>query len=168
MTTSTKAIWAIIASLSCAVLGIWFVWYRTVGGFGNTGTIGDTIGGIAGPILNLAGMIVVYLSLREQLRANNDQNIAISSEIKRSNEEVLLKSTEHLIDAASQAIKNAAMSERDVKQAIQGFEQNRVQDNQGRGSEWHINNLLSLDHALLTAAALATMAYNRVADAKFP
>ncbi|GAB2954987.1 hypothetical protein GCM10027048_20740 [Hymenobacter coalescens] len=38
-----------------------------------TGTLGDTIGGIAGPILNFAGLIIVYFSLREQFNANQSQ-----------------------------------------------------------------------------------------------
>jgi hypothetical protein len=38
-----------------------------------TGQIGDTIGGIAGPILNFVGLLVVYFSLREQTRASNQQ-----------------------------------------------------------------------------------------------
>ncbi|SHK71230.1 hypothetical protein [Hymenobacter psychrotolerans] len=41
--------------------------------FSNTGQIGDTIGGIAGPFLNLTGLIIVYFSFKQQLEANNKQ-----------------------------------------------------------------------------------------------
>jgi len=46
-------------------------------GLSSTGQIGDTIGGIAGPIINIAGSILIYLSFISQNRANQlqgDQN----------------------------------------------------------------------------------------------
>lgn len=52
-----------------------------------TGAIGDTIGGIAGPVLNLTGLIIVYFSLREQFRANQIQLKSLKKEKRRSRNE---------------------------------------------------------------------------------
>ncbi|MDJ1500678.1 hypothetical protein [Xanthocytophaga agilis] len=52
--------------------------------FSQTGQIGDTIGGITAPIINLIGSILVYLSFREQLKANNLQRKALANEIKQN------------------------------------------------------------------------------------
>ena len=49
-----------------------------------TGQIGDTIGGIASPIIGLMGAVLVYLSFREQIEANTIQRDALRNEIKRS------------------------------------------------------------------------------------
>lgn len=38
--------------------------------FEHTGDIGDTIGGITSPFVGLLGAVLVYLALREQIRAN--------------------------------------------------------------------------------------------------
>lgn len=66
-----------------------------------TGPLGDTIGGIAGPILNLTGLVVVYFSFREQLRANQIQMDALSKEIRQRNTDETLKvierATQHLV-----------------------------------------------------------------------
>lgn len=40
--------------------------------FRNTGQIGDTIGGITGPIINMIGSYLVYLALKAQLEANQE------------------------------------------------------------------------------------------------
>jgi len=34
--------------------------------FSNTGSIGDTIGGITAPIINLIGALLVYITFKEQ------------------------------------------------------------------------------------------------------
>lgn len=41
--------------------------------FSNSGQIGDTIGGITGPFLNLLGIVFVYFAYMEQLEANKIQ-----------------------------------------------------------------------------------------------
>jgi hypothetical protein len=43
-------------------------------GLTQTGQIGDTSGGIFGPFLNLAGLVLVYISFKEQLEANKIQH----------------------------------------------------------------------------------------------
>lgn len=50
-----------------------FVLSRDIGlpSFSDTGPIGDTIGGLASPFLNLLGSLLIYLSFQEQLEAND-------------------------------------------------------------------------------------------------
>jgi hypothetical protein len=52
--------------------------------FSDKGEIGDTIGGISGPIINLIGAILVYKSFREQYESNVIQRLALDNEIKQS------------------------------------------------------------------------------------
>lgn len=51
----------------------------------DTGQIGDTIGGIAAPIVGILGAVLVYMSFKEQLEANRIQRNALNDEILRSN-----------------------------------------------------------------------------------
>ncbi len=55
--------------------------------FSEKGQIGDTIGGITAPIVNLIGAFLVYISFREQLRANTIQNRNFTTEQERNNKE---------------------------------------------------------------------------------
>lgn len=48
--------------------------------FSNTGQIGDTIGGITAPIINLIGALLVYVSFQAQIEANRIQAKALSDE----------------------------------------------------------------------------------------
>lgn len=48
--------------------------------FSNTGQVGDTIGGITAPIINLLGVILVYLSFQTQIKANKIQTDALEEE----------------------------------------------------------------------------------------
>lgn len=51
--------------------------------FSNTGEIGDTIGGITAPIINLIGAFLVYVSFQAQLEANRIQVKALNDEKSR-------------------------------------------------------------------------------------
>lgn len=50
--------------------------------FSETGSIGDTIGGITAPIINLFAAFLVYLAFREQVKANDIQVEALDEERK--------------------------------------------------------------------------------------
>ena len=50
--------------------------------FTNTGSIGDTIGGITAPIINIFAALLVYLAFREQVKANDIQVEALNEERK--------------------------------------------------------------------------------------
>ena len=52
--------------------------------FSNTGQIGDTIGGITAPIVNLLGAFIVYISFMAQVKANEIQQTALEDEKKRN------------------------------------------------------------------------------------
>jgi hypothetical protein len=62
--------------------------------FTTTGQIGDTIGGITAPIVNLISAVLIYLSFRQQLLANEIQIDLINAEknkdISRSERELLI------------------------------------------------------------------------------
>ena len=51
--------------------------------FSSTGQIGDTIGGITGPIINLIGAFLVYISYQAQIKANKIQSDALAEEKTR-------------------------------------------------------------------------------------
>lgn len=51
--------------------------------FTETGQIGDTIGGISGPIINLIGAYLVYISFQAQIEANRIQATALKDEKER-------------------------------------------------------------------------------------
>jgi hypothetical protein len=66
--------------------------------FSQSGQIGDTIGGITAPIINLLGAILVYLSFNEQIKANNLQRGSLDNEIKKNIEQRNYNSIIHDID----------------------------------------------------------------------
>jgi len=55
--------------------------------FSNTGQIGDTIGGITAPIINLVGAYLVYISFQAQINANKIQSDALRDEKLERNRE---------------------------------------------------------------------------------
>jgi hypothetical protein len=173
MSTSTRAAIAILTGLTVAIAGVLWVYFTPSiqAEFQSSGAVGDTIGGITGPILNFVGMIVVYFSLLEQLKANNAQNRAISEELRRSNEEVLLQSTENIIEAAQAAILAQVPTIRDIERKISGYEDELLGDTVIRKAgdlDMQMKQFENLDHHLLTSAALMTTAYERIIDRSFP
>lgn len=48
--------------------------------FKDTDAIGDTIGGITAPFLNLAGAVLIYLSFSQQMEANKIQFNALKED----------------------------------------------------------------------------------------
>lgn len=72
--------------------------------FTKTGSIGDTIGGIAGPILNLTGLILVYFSFQQQMHANKKQWKAFKIERDNINEENLKFKQEEVFDIINKSI----------------------------------------------------------------
>jgi hypothetical protein len=55
--------------------------------FSETGQIGDTIGGIMGPFINLFAAVLVFISFKEQVKANHIQSKALQEE-KTSNQDM--------------------------------------------------------------------------------
>ena len=50
--------------------------------FNETGEIGDTIGGITSPVINIIGSILIYISFKAQINANKIQFKAMKKEIQ--------------------------------------------------------------------------------------
>ncbi len=73
-TMDRKAIWLGMAALA-GILGLPFVVTQCTFGYelgvDDANEIGDTLGGILGPFIGLISSILVYLALREQIKANN-------------------------------------------------------------------------------------------------
>jgi hypothetical protein len=72
--------------------------------FTRTGQIGDTVGGLTSPIIGFLGAILVYLSFRQQLKANKLQRDALSDEIKRNQQDRRYNSISHDIDVLREEI----------------------------------------------------------------
>lgn len=70
--------------------------------FSNTGAIGDTIGGITAPIINIIGAYLVYISFKTQLDANKIQIKALNDEKERfSNQSVYQNHINHFEEIKS-------------------------------------------------------------------
>jgi hypothetical protein len=52
--------------------------------FSTTGNIGDTIGGITAPIINLLGAILIYISFQKQVESNDIQRKALKDQMDES------------------------------------------------------------------------------------
>ena len=55
--------------------------------FSNSGQIGDTIGGITAPIINLIGAILIFISFKAQITANRIQFKLLNNEIESQNKD---------------------------------------------------------------------------------
>lgn len=64
------------------LVGPWIFTREGIVDFSHTGEIGDTIGGITSPIINLIGAFLVYLSFRAQMKANIINFDFLSLELK--------------------------------------------------------------------------------------
>lgn len=87
----------------------------------DTGPIGDTIGGIAGPILNIAGLIIVYFSFQQQLDANRKQWSAFKKEQKKSRREEQFSIIEKSINLLAEDIQKHEYTFRAVAELIEQF-----------------------------------------------
>src|SRR5690606_15359467 len=72
-----------ICALSPLILTLPWGWAD----FSNTGNIGDTIGGITAPFINILGAILVFLALKAQIQAN----LVIQEQIDRQDDEKKLE-----------------------------------------------------------------------------
>ncbi|MDU0369561.1 hypothetical protein ACFPAF_04075 [Hymenobacter endophyticus] len=97
----------------------------------NTGTLGDTIGGIAGPILNFVGLLVLYFSLREQYEARSEQRVQYDKDQARSENENALITSLKLID--------------DIKIEVDELSKNNSLKNNNTTSHVNITNGLNIN-----------------------
>lgn len=80
---------------------IWQSW-----DFSNTGQIGDTIGGIATPIISIIGALLVYYSFQEQIIANRIQFDALSDEKTRNEISNSFEKHQYLLDEVKSNLRN--------------------------------------------------------------
>ncbi|MCU0354625.1 MAG: hypothetical protein MUD08_12950 [Cytophagales bacterium] len=85
--------------------------------FTQTGQIGDTIGGIVGPILNFTGLLLVYISIQKQIEANTLQKEALQASEQAAKEAITLQRE------AQQASEIIAKEERELRTFLVIFEQ---------------------------------------------
>lgn len=93
--------------------------------FNDTGQIGDTIGGILSPLVNLIGAVLVYLSFQQQIISNNIQLNLINKEIDkekgRKQKEFLLISYNELKETLYNN-EYKAYNEKEIKKGVMAFE----------------------------------------------
>lgn len=63
----------LIICFVCVLLSPFILTRNGIVDFSNTGEIGDTIGGITAPVLNFFAIILLYLTLQEQIRISTEQ-----------------------------------------------------------------------------------------------
>lgn len=73
--------------------------------FENTGEIGDTIGGLTAPFINLAAAFLVFKSFTAQIRANIYQQQNHDEQIKEIRKEQFLSSLQYLFEDIEKTIK---------------------------------------------------------------
>jgi len=74
--------------------------------FSNTGNIGDTIGGITAPFINLLGAILVFLALKSQIEANLSLQEQVERQDKEKKLEIESKQLNQLYDNLKNSIDN--------------------------------------------------------------
>lgn len=93
------AVWTIILGAALACVMPWLLTHIYTGiTFPATSHIGDNIGGIAGPILNFVGLLVVYFSLREQFKSNQLQISHFQEEQSRNANESTISTAFKIVD----------------------------------------------------------------------
>lgn len=88
----------------------------------DTGQIGDTIGGITSPFVNLLGAFLVYLSFSEQLKANKIQRRGLQNEIQNNANERKYNSIIHDINNLRNDINDFRIINDNQNQGIQALD----------------------------------------------
>ncbi|MCA8830516.1 hypothetical protein [Hymenobacter pini] len=175
MTTTTKALLTFfvgfLAAIGAVAMAYFYLPASAKTNFATLGTVGDTIGGIAGPLLNLAGMLIVYFSLQEQLNANTTQYEALQLEIGRTSSEIVVKTTEQIIESAGGEIKQRLADIRSIASGISRIDE-QVQSHRfltkSDFAPQANRNLAIQDEKLFEAAMLLSLCYNKVFSDDFP
>lgn len=101
--------------------------------FSSTGPIGDTIGGISSPFINILNSILIYLAFTEQKTSNSlldDSNQLLRSEIKAkaTEEEKRLESIKNLIlwDLEHNIKKDCNSMIREIEKYLKDMKSNKV------------------------------------------
>lgn len=93
-----------------------------------TGQIGDTIGGITAPVINLIGAILVYISFKAQINANKLQFDLLNNEIQNQRQRDNFNITLELFKELKEDYKNLSYSGFLGQSALNAFV-NEIKDN---------------------------------------
>jgi len=88
----------LLASVVISFTPFLFTQFQVIEGlnFDNTGAIGDTIGGITAPFINMFAAFLVYLALKEQVKANQIQIDSLNATNERlENERIIIKNLDN-------------------------------------------------------------------------
>lgn len=97
--------------------------------FSNTGQIGDTIGGITSPFISLLGAVLVYLSFKEQIKANKIQFEYIKKEEKSKKKSNNFDSALRLIDEFNQDFQKLKYKEHSGIEAFIEYSKDFITEN---------------------------------------
>ncbi|TYB73159.1 hypothetical protein [Bizionia myxarmorum] len=95
--------------------------------FSNTGQIGDTIGGITAPIINLIGAILIFLSFKAQINANKIQFTLLNNEIENQKKDRNFQVILDLFQALKNDFQNLAFENYTGMSAINAYV-NQIRD----------------------------------------
>lgn len=84
----------------------------------NTGQIGDTIGGITAPIINLIGAILVYVSFKAQIKANKIQFDILNTDLQNQKQTSNFNVTLELFKELKEDYKNLTYKENNGQLAL--------------------------------------------------
>lgn len=92
--------------------------------FSDTGQIGDTIGGITAPIVNILGAILVFYALRAQIEANK---LIQDQFYEQKKEELENKNTQHISELYKDFVKNIEDFTFEKAKSVGSFETRRAE-----------------------------------------
>jgi hypothetical protein len=92
--------------------------------FSNTGQIGDTIGGITAPIVNILGAVLVFYALRAQIEANK---LIQDQFYEQKKEELENKNIQHISVLYSDFVKNIEDFTFDKEKNVGSFETRKTE-----------------------------------------
>ena len=111
--------------------------------FSNSGQIGDTIGGITAPFFNLIAAVLIYLSFKEQTKAN--EYFVRSSKIEKEHDLLfhLIENLDSRIGAFEYRLTNHANGQKTIYSGIAGIQSytNDLHMNDARFAKQLVNNL---------------------------
>ena len=93
-----------------------------------TGQIGDTIGGITAPIINIIGAILIYISFKAQIKANEVQYSLFNEELENQKFDRNFQVTLDLFQTLKEDYRNLSYDNFDSQSAINAYV-NDIRDN---------------------------------------
>lgn len=89
--------------------------------YSNTGEIGDTIGGITAPVINLIGAILIFISFKAQINANEIQTDLINKELENQKQDRNFQVTFELFKMLKEDFNNLSFKEYEGHSALNVF-----------------------------------------------